>query len=255
MIIFCSDLDNTLIFSHRREIGDVKVCVEHYHGMEMSFMTPPSICTLKRLAGRVMFVPVTTRTREQYARIHLPAGAPEYALVCNGGILLHNGAVDEAWYRETLDLVGPARKTLRDAMELLELDANRDFEVRDIDGLFIFTRSKKPSQTAEYLRARLDSGVADVFLSRSKIYVLPKALNKGDAVLRLKEKMNACTLISAGDGELDAAMLAVSDRGYCPEGLSAASKGDVIALPVEEFRHGMLQRVEEFLNGGSNGAE
>lgn len=211
-------------------------------------MTPPSICTLKRLSERVMFVPVTTRTKEQYERIHLPVGVPEYALVCNGGILLRNGAVDEEWYYESLSRVGAAGEALHQAAELLERDADRDFEVRDIDGLFIFTRSKEPSRTAEYLRQQLDLELVDIFLSRSKIYVLPKALNKGEAVLRFKEKIKACTLISAGDGELDVPMLEVSDRGYCPEGLRVGSKGNVITLPVEAFRHEVLRRIEELLN-------
>ena len=38
MIVFYSDLDNTLIYSYRREIGGKKRCVEVYQGREISFM-------------------------------------------------------------------------------------------------------------------------------------------------------------------------------------------------------------------------
>ena len=39
MAIFFTDLDNTLIYSYRRDIGRDKVCVELYQGREISFVT------------------------------------------------------------------------------------------------------------------------------------------------------------------------------------------------------------------------
>ena len=39
MRIFFTDLDNTLIYSYKRDIGDAKRCVEVYQGREISFMT------------------------------------------------------------------------------------------------------------------------------------------------------------------------------------------------------------------------
>ena len=42
MVLFVSDLDNTLIYSYKREIGKKKICVELYEGKEISFMTENS---------------------------------------------------------------------------------------------------------------------------------------------------------------------------------------------------------------------
>ena len=39
MSVLFSDLDNTMIFSHHREIGNKKIVVEHLDGREQSFMT------------------------------------------------------------------------------------------------------------------------------------------------------------------------------------------------------------------------
>ena len=39
MILFFCDLDNTLIYSYKHEIGSKKRCVELYQGREISFMT------------------------------------------------------------------------------------------------------------------------------------------------------------------------------------------------------------------------
>ena len=91
MIVFYSDLDNTLIYSYRREIGGKKRCVEVYQGREISFMSEYSYHLLQEISKKALFIPVTTRTMEQYQRIDLGIGIPEYALVCNGGILLVRG--------------------------------------------------------------------------------------------------------------------------------------------------------------------
>ena len=48
MIALFADLDNTLIFSYKREIGPDKVCVEVYEGREISFMTRHSLENLDR---------------------------------------------------------------------------------------------------------------------------------------------------------------------------------------------------------------
>ena len=39
MIAFFSDLDNTLIFSYKHDIGKEKRCVEIYQGREVSYIT------------------------------------------------------------------------------------------------------------------------------------------------------------------------------------------------------------------------
>ena len=93
MQIVHTDLDNTLIYSYKHEIGGPKTCVEIYQGREISFMTETSHRLLGQLCSKpgVLVVPTTTRTLEQYQRIDLGIGVPEYALVCNGGVLLHQG--------------------------------------------------------------------------------------------------------------------------------------------------------------------
>ena len=71
MILFASDLDNTLIYSYKREIGK-KVLVETMGEKELSFMTENTWRLLKELPPHMMFVPVSTRSEEQYKRICFP---------------------------------------------------------------------------------------------------------------------------------------------------------------------------------------
>ena len=87
MVVFNVDMDNTLIYSYKHDIGYEKYCAEIYQEREISFMTHKTCKLLTELAGKVMIVPTTTRTREQYERIDLGIGKIPYALVCNGGVL------------------------------------------------------------------------------------------------------------------------------------------------------------------------
>ena len=80
MTVFHADLDNTLIYSVRHDVGEEKTGVEVYEGREVSFMTNRSSSLLKRVKEHLLFVPTTTRTEEQYRRIDLKMGPLEYAL-------------------------------------------------------------------------------------------------------------------------------------------------------------------------------
>lgn len=133
MIIFNSDLDNTLIYSYKRDIGMNKKCVEVYQEREISFMTNQSFRLLQMLNEKVMIVPTTTRTMEQYKRISLGIGIPKYALVCNGGILLENGVISKKWYQESLKIILNSKDELMKAKYVLDDDTNRIFEIRFIN--------------------------------------------------------------------------------------------------------------------------
>lgn len=71
MYIFYSDLDNTLIYSYKHDIGSAKRCAEIYQGREISFMTETTGQLLTQIKDLALIVPVTTRTIEQYARIDM----------------------------------------------------------------------------------------------------------------------------------------------------------------------------------------
>lgn len=216
MIILHSDLDNTLIYSYKHDIGNRKICVEIYQDREVSFMTEKSYNMLKSVNDRVMLVPTTTRTIEQYGRIDLGIGNIEYALVCNGGVLLVNGMEDEEWYNESLRLTKDCREELDKAQKILESDIHRTFEVRNIKQLFLFTKSDAPEKSAERLVNVLDMERVDVLCNGVKVYVVPKKLSKGAALRRFREKVHGEKVIAAGDSEFDISMLQEADVALAP---------------------------------------
>lgn len=221
LIVFHADLDNTLIYSWKHEIGREKTCVEVYEGREISFMTGRSFSLLKKVREKVVFVPTTTRTREQYERIDLGTGTLDYALVCNGGVLIKDGKEFLGWYEESLRLTEKSRGELAYAESCLQKDRDRIFEVRNIRDLFLFTKSREPSGTAERLKSCLDPALMEVFSNGSKVYALPKGLDKGTAVRRFRDYIKADTVLAAGDSEFDLPMLLEADGSWAPEGLAA----------------------------------
>lgn len=253
LIVFHADLDNTLIFSRKHEIKEEKTCVEVYEGREISFMTERSSSLLKKVREKVVFVPTTTRTREQYERIDLKTGASDYALVCNGGVLLKDGKEFPGWYEDSLCLTEKSRGELLHAELCMREDRDRIFEVRNIRNLFLFTKSSEPSGTVERLKACLDLTLMDVFSNGSKVYALPKGLDKGTAVRRFKDYIEADTVFAAGDSEFDLPMLQEADCSWAPEELVKRylSGTHVTGISKDQmFSDGMLERVYAKVSGG-----
>ena len=65
---------------------------------------------------------------EQYKRINLGIPDPEYALVCNGGILLENGEENQEWYINSVNMVKDSEEEIKRGIRLLEYDTRRNLE-------------------------------------------------------------------------------------------------------------------------------
>lgn len=223
MILFASDLDNTLIHSYKKA-NENDICVETMQtdiGIKnLSYMTPEAYGLFKNIysSKSIAFVPVTTRSLSQYQRIHLfNEAVPKYALTSNGGILLIDGKQDEEWYRQSKQLIKPALSELEKGTELLEHDKTRSFDVRFVDGMFIFTKSDNAEETCCILREKLNMELVSVHTNGSKVYIIPSLLNKMTAVKRLAEKYKFSKVICAGDSEFDIPMLKEADISFIPD--------------------------------------
>ena len=233
MFLFCTDMDNTIIYSYKHDIGPSKRNVELYQGREISFITERTyelLNRLKKLDDKIMIVPTSTRTIEQYNRINLGIGDFKYSMVCNGGILLRDNIRDDEWYNDSLLLIRESQEEIDKSIKYLEKDKRRTFELRYIEDLFVFTKCDEPEQVVEDLKAYLNTSMVDVFNNGTKVYVVPRALNKGNAVRRLNEIIGADKIIAAGDSEFDISMLEYADYGLCPYGFikEFSAKSDLI---------------------------
>lgn len=252
MIVFHTDLDNTLIYSYKHDIGSQKCCVEIYREREISFITQETYRLLEKLmkqekcANQLLVVPTTTRTIEQYQRINLGVGAFSYVLVCNGGVLLVDGKEDEKWYQDSLKRIWNSIEELHKALELLNRDMRRIFELRFIKSLFVFTKCEQPEAVVEDLKGLLNTEVVDVFHNGTKVYVIPKTLNKGIAVDRFRDYICSDFVIAAGDSIFDISMLEAADQGIAaPELAQQYSFSQKVIYPSTEkvYAEAMLETV------------
>ncbi len=248
MIVFNTDLDNTLIYSYKHDIGHEKVNVEKYQGRDISFMTVKAYNLLKKINEKILVVPTTTRTQEQYERIDLGLGIVKYALVCNGGVLLENGIRNEEWICESRKLIAESKDELARAVDLLENESKRKFEVRFIEEMFVFTKCNEPEKVVEDIKRILDYSLADVFNNGEKIYVIPKGLDKGTGINRLKKYLKADRIIAAGDSEFDIPMVETADIGIVPAGFVKKYKSGHNLVETKEthiFSDALLEYIEQ----------
>ncbi|MCL2053069.1 MAG: HAD hydrolase family protein [Oscillospiraceae bacterium] len=230
-MLFASDLDNTMIHSYKTaKKGDI--CVELKDGKELSFMSPEAYSLLKTVASECLFVPITTRSLEQYRRITLGV-KPEYALAAHGALLLVNGEVDRQWACETRAMLGDGLPAIKEC-DLL-------FDIRYADEFFIFAKSENPDSAVEYLKTVIDVNQFFICSVHNKVYVFPKGLDKGTALARLKKRLQPKMVACAGDSVLDIPMLEVSDIAIAPKALAHK-----LAFAEEPLKRVFLYDFEEF---------
>lgn len=202
-----ADLDNTLIFSHRYDIGD-RCLVEMLNGKEQAYMTKRGYEYLQRIDPQVL-VPVTSRTLAQYQRVSLFADGrmPRFALIDNGGILLIDGEVDKEWLSETEALI----KDDMDALKRYEEAFSDKAVIKWQDGMVLFLKSNEP---CELFSAKAAEYGLMIFSHFDKIYVCSRKLTKGNALRRFKARYPADFTVVAGDAETDLTMVPEADEAY-----------------------------------------
>ena len=241
-----SDLDGTLIFSaSRKRPGDI-VC-EYKDGREISCITQRQ----SELLPGLKIIPVTTRSVEQYRRISFPEGfTPEYALTDNGGNLLVNGVPDPYWQAHSMELVRRSSEALGCCRSVMERDKFRSFEIRMVDGMFLFTKSDQPEKSLEMLEEAAGDTVR-CFATGAKLYALPGGLCKGEAVKRLAGRIApGSRIVCAGDSAMDLPMLNIADIAVFPEDIGQVGAAKKAAFSRERFPEMATEYFSRIINTG-----
>lgn len=214
--LFASDLDNTLIFSHKhRKENDV--CVEYLDGNEQSFMTPRAIELLSKVVRCSRLVPITSRSIAQYERIHFPEiPAPEYALTTNGAILLKDGEVDRKWQEESFRMIAPWVEEMQRMLPILD-SMEEILRYRIVDEMYLFAVCDDAPQAQRVQAMLAPQTTLPVEITGRKVYLFPPALTKGAALKRLRQRILSDTVIAAGDSPIDLSMLQEADIAFLPQ--------------------------------------
>lgn len=213
MSILFTDMDNTLIYSRRKDIGKQVIAIEQLDGQEFSYMTRFTYEFLLS-ADWLDVIPVTTRTDRQFKRIEYPDGFGfQYALVCNGGKLLINGVEDEDWSAETHAIVEDSLDSLLNATEQL-IQLCKQEAVHMPEEYMSYVKCSNPCEIYNMLSERVDTSKVNIQRVGSKIYLFSNGVSKGNAVERFMNGREGETILAAGDGLLDVSMLNKADYAF-----------------------------------------
>ncbi|WP_338678236.1 HAD family hydrolase [Streptomyces sp. SCSIO 30461] len=250
--LIASDLDRTLIYSAAAlhlTMPDPEaprlLCVETHKHKPLSYVTETAAGLLTALARGSVFVPTTTRTREQYGRIRLPGPAPKYAICANGGHLLVDGVSDPDWQRTVTTRLTGECAPLDEVRRHLRATADPAWVLKErvAEKLFaylVIERGLLPEGWTDELAAWAEPRGWTVSLQGRKIYAVPKPLTKSAAVRELARRTGAETVLAAGDSLLDADLLLAADQAFRPSHGELAETGWTAAQVTAVPQSGVL---------------
>ncbi|MBT2289902.1 hydrolase [Paenibacillus albidus] len=228
-MIYASDLDRTLIYSLGAlgvsEDSPGLIPAEVIDGRTVSYISEQALSMLKSLtaSNSIIFMPVTTRTIQQYQRINLfqETVIPDYAITSNGGNILVNGVVDTSWRAAVGKLVESGSAAAEEVRVRVRSVVQEEWIIseRYCDELFytyVVHRDLLPLDEINQLAERLDSMGWKVSLQGRKLYVVPAAVNKSDAIIHVRRTVQSEPLVASGDSLLDKSLLESADYAISP---------------------------------------
>ncbi|MBQ8429635.1 MAG: haloacid dehalogenase [Clostridia bacterium] len=250
-ILFACDLDNTLIHSARKKQDD-DICIEWIGDKPQSFIAPKTVALLKEINREALFLPITTRSIEQYLRIQWPEDCqPHYAITTNGGVLLTDGKEDATWGKISREI---GIQYQQEFARLLEDMQRSDFFIkcRTVDGLYLFGYCKDGVDGGACQVYYREKTLLNVMISGRKLYIFPSEFQKGNGLMRFQERFAVDAVYCAGDSIIDVSMLALGDISYVPNAeLSRSYSANEKRVcpsgtPFSEFIvHDVVQRIKE----------
>ena len=248
-MIYATDLDRTIIFSNKflEDCQDEVVCVEEFEDRPISYMTVSSLNMLESLKEKsnLSIIPVTTRSVAQFKRVR-PVQDCEFAITSNGGTILHNGAVFIPWYNHINKVLQSYKGDFK-GMKRILMNYSDYYEKlpKLVDNMFYFMKLKDDDDRNQELLgifdSILDKSKWEFTLQGLKLYVIPKEISKENALMFLKNHLNADKLIVSGDGKLDIGFLKIGDIRVIPDGSEVLEYA-----PTDSF---VYKSVPEGLNG------
>lgn len=217
MIIFCSDLDRTLVYSNKFvDIKNSDRCQIVTKNSEYpGFMTNYSLNLLRELKENknFMFIPSTTRTQEQYETLLPMKDLSDYSIILNGArILDKDGKIDEM-YDEMISktLSGYYYYTCKIWNEIKRNSSV--FKTINQNEYFIHGKFFDEYECRKFLTEEIDKDLFYYSIQGNKYYIFPQPVRKENAlnylINKIKSKNSEFETVDvtvAGDGDVDIGM-------------------------------------------------
>lgn len=227
-VMVACDLDRTLIYSANSMKLQGPDCdapslvvSEVYGGVPLSFMTRAAESLLRELVDQAIFVPVTTRTMQQFHRVRLPGRGKGYAVTTNGAVLMHNGEPDREWTDHIRSTVEANCAPLPEVLDHLTGPGQVEavLRVRTAEDVFVYSIVNREELSVDYvgqLTEWCEERGWSTSLQGRKLYCVPSPVSKESAVAEIRRRRPVDVLVAAGDSKLDAGFLELADRAIRP---------------------------------------
>lgn len=257
-MLFASDLDQTLIYSHRafnsQELDEQIRPVEWLDDRYISFMTQKALIKLRELSQRVLFVPVTTRTKLQFQRINFREYniAHSYAVTSNGGTIFYQGREDNDWTQYVLEgrdnclAVEDLVTKFNEISNPSWVSPNSGRLADDLFYYCLIERENIPLAELASFKIWASDNNWELSVQGRKLYLVPMNVNKKAAIRYIKQKEGRSRVVAAGDSLLDLEMLKAADHGFAP------AHGEIYALFLQGTLE--LERIKFTKNSGLEAA-
>jgi hydroxymethylpyrimidine pyrophosphatase-like HAD family hydrolase len=240
MMMFASDLDRTLIYS-KRALTDFNqstrsdlMAVERKNGEDVAFMTNRAFELLQELATKLLIVPVTTRTYEQYNRVFFFSQeiSSKYAVTSNGANIVYKGKPLLEWNEQVQKQLQNDCLNIEKMMDrILTFNVNGTLKVAE--GLFFYfiLENILHAETINHLRKLAEDNGWRISIQGRKLYFMPNPVSKGNAVQFIKEREGIQTVFGAGDSILDHDFLKHCQYSYVP------SHGELVNVGINKDQY------------------
>jgi len=237
--IYLTDLDDTLFRSfHKHPQGEaltrVTTATNGHHGN----MNPAQQGLLSALRATGAVIPVTARSTDAFARVHLDFGTRR-AILANGAVILNEeGTAEPDWLAHTAQIGRSAEALLRDMSGLISAEfgaAARSWIVEEY-GAPVYFCVKMNASGAEEVRSGI-SAAAELLASRfdlsglqhhangNNLSFTPTGISKREACRYLIESIRdgrGAPLIGIGDSLTDLPFMGLCDFIMTPSGSQIA---------------------------------
>jgi hypothetical protein len=213
-MIIASDLDRTLMYSARalEELGrpedTVYKPVERNVGNWVGYMTENGFSTLQEVNLQALFIPVTTRTTEQFKRFvifekEIPL---TYAITANGANILYKGEPLTDWSDNLHSLLVREAAGPEELLATLKKEGFQfDGQLKQVENLFFYFILNCLPTASDLLALHMLVALYGwrISLQGRKLYFIPTLVSKGKALEYICNREGMEAIAGAGDSVLD----------------------------------------------------
>lgn len=208
MIIYCTDLDRTLIYSNKflslnNNSEVIKISSDDSYPC---FITKESYETLNRLwemDDKILLIPATTRSTEQFKTLNVFDVSFEYAITCNGARIFHNGIEDRHWKKKIESIIDGYDYYWKSILSKINCQKFIEKETQFVENYFVYGKHNNEKECRRYLEDNIDTELFHWTTQGKKFYIFPKEIRKENALKYIIDKFENPDVIVSGDGEVD----------------------------------------------------